>query len=412
MNSKKLVLFFTYHFPYPEKPGSFRPWVEANILRDIGYDVTVITSGVDYITGKSEIGRRLFRVEHRDGIKIVKVRSLAHYRNFPLTRIINYLVYSIMAFFAGLFERKPDKIFIGTTSYFITFFSYLYKILKARDVKIIVDERDLFLEASVSLGVLKKGIIYSLLSRWNNLFRKNAESIFTVSEGMGKALVEKGVPSSKIEVIPNIDVELMAKDIERYYSQPVHFFDGKRDFIVIYAGSFGMANDVATILKAAELLDNTHSNIGFVLVGGGERLNFYKDYIKRKKIQNTIIFPALARNKVRNFLYHADVCIHALKKDRFWNMALSSKIFDYLLFKKPVIFCGGGEIKNIIEKADAGLCVEPQNAGALADAILKLYSQRDRLSEMGERGHLFVKNRYPIEGIYNSFKTRFNSYDP
>lgn len=408
MSPQKRALFFTYHFPHPDKTGSFRPWVEATIMKKLGLDVTVITSGVDYITGENDIGQSLFKKELIDGISVIKVRTLSRYRDRRFKRLINYLLYAVMSFFAALAERRPDVVFIGTTSYFVTFTFYIYRLLKARHVKFIVDERDLFVESSITLGAARRGVASKMFMMWSNFFRKRADSVFTVSESMKKALVDRGLDESKIEMVPSVDIELMKNGCARNNVAP-NFFKERKEYLVMYTGSFGMANDVMNILRAAERIKESNKNIGFVLVGGGEKQDFYKNYVMERRIDNTVILPPQTRNRVRMILTEADICVHALKKDKFWNMALSSKIFDYLLCKKPVIFCGGGEIKNIIETSGAGLSVEAENPQALASKIEELCCDKSRLAQMGQKGYDFVNMKYSQESIYNSFRKRLSS---
>ncbi len=405
--TKKSILFFTHYFPYPDRPGSSRPWVEANILKDLGYKVIVITSGVDYLTGESEMGWRLFKREKRNGIKVIKVATISRYRQSTFRRALHYFVYSMMAFFAALFQKKPDKIFLATASYFITFWFFLYKLIRARDVKFVLDERDMTLESFVALGILKRRVKFFFLRRWDGFVRKRADRVITISEGMKKYLIGQGVTQSKIEVIPNIDIELMTKDIEQDYREPRNSFYGKEGFVVMYTGSFGMANDVFTILKAAEYLDKICANIGFILIGTGEKLGYYKEYIKNKNIGNTMIMDGLPREKTRKFLYNADICLHALRKDKPWAASLSSKIFDYLLFKKPIVYSGEGEIKDLIEESGAGVCVEAENPNELAKGIMDLCSSRQELRAMGEKGERYVRDHYTKEGIYEAFRKIF-----
>jgi glycosyltransferase involved in cell wall biosynthesis len=404
---KKYLLFFTYHFPYPEKQGSFRPWVEANILKDLGYKVVVITSGVDYLTGRSEMGWRLFKIEKKNGIKVIKVATIPNFRRSSFRWMLHNFIYSMMAFFAALFQKKPDKIFLATNSYFITFWFSLYRTVRGRGVKFILDERDMLLEGFVASGVLKRRVRFFFLRRWDRFIRRRADCVITSSEGIKEYLMAEGVPEPKIEVVPSIDIELMDRDIEENYREPRNLFRGKEGYVVMYTGSFGMANDVFTILKAAEYLSTVNEDIGFILLGTGERLNSYKQYVKEKNIKNTMIMSGLPREKVRRFLYNADICLHAFKKEKLWNTSLSSKIFDYLLLRKPIIFSGEGETKDLIEESGAGLCIEPQRPEELAKGILKLCSSKERLRAMGEKGEEYIRSRYSKESLYFSFKRRF-----
>ena len=56
-------LFLTYHLRLPDEPGDFRPWMEARLIEEAEIEVTVITSGVQYMTGQHI--RREARLVHR-----------------------------------------------------------------------------------------------------------------------------------------------------------------------------------------------------------------------------------------------------------------------------------------------------------------------------------------------------------
>jgi hypothetical protein len=55
---KPHVLFLTFHLPLGHEPGAFRPGMEARLLAQAGFRVTVITSGVHYMTGEDIRPRR------------------------------------------------------------------------------------------------------------------------------------------------------------------------------------------------------------------------------------------------------------------------------------------------------------------------------------------------------------------
>ena len=113
------ILYITYHLPMDEEPGAFRPWVEARLLRDSGYQVTVITSAVQYMTEKLiGPGSSWCRHEVRDGIRILRVWTISDYRRSFFRRLLNYSIFALLAalaaccnssFFAPLAVRCEDE---------------------------------------------------------------------------------------------------------------------------------------------------------------------------------------------------------------------------------------------------------------------------------------------------------------
>ena len=56
---------------------------------------------------------------------------------------------------------------------------------------------------------------------------------------------------------------------------------------------------------------------------------------------------------------------------------IPSKIFEVMAMKRPIILGVRGECQSIIEKADCGLCIEPENTKELADAVVKLVDNNE-----------------------------------
>jgi glycosyltransferase involved in cell wall biosynthesis len=62
-----------------------------------------------------------------------------------------------------------------------------------------------------------------------------------------------------------------------------------------------------------------------------------------------------------------------------------------------------GEAQTLVEAAGAGICVEPENASALADAILTIYRMPDHGAALGEAGQRYVFRHYNRSDIARRF---------
>jgi glycosyltransferase involved in cell wall biosynthesis len=67
-----------------------------------------------------------------------------------------------------------------------------------------------------------------------------------------------------------------------------------------------------------------------------------------------------------------------------------NKVFDYLAAERPVALGIDGVIRDVVERAGAGVFVEPGDPAALTADILKLRAEPLAARETGMRGRDFV----------------------
>ncbi|HDD35645.1 MAG TPA: hypothetical protein ENF30_02465, partial [Candidatus Desulfofervidus auxilii] len=199
----KHVLFLTYHLPLENEPGAFRPWMEARLLKRAGYKVTVITCGVQYMTGEDIRPYKAWCTEEIvEGIRILRTWAPKHHRQSLFRRIFNYTSYAILAGLASILKvRKVDRVFAGTDPIFMMPIVYLISLIKRAPM--VLDERDLYPETAIALGIMKPGIFSKFLFKLQQFFRKQAVGILTATPGIKRRLIDYGVSPQKIFLLYN-----------------------------------------------------------------------------------------------------------------------------------------------------------------------------------------------------------------
>jgi len=207
-------------------------------------------------------------------------------------------------------------------------------------------------------------------------------------------LIEKGIDADKIMVLVNaFPPEAKQKALS------VSFDELQGNFLVLYSGGMGLANELMTVIKAARILQDKNVPIVFLFVGEGDRKAEYIEYCQQNGIDNCRFLPVLPRSEMPTLLSRVNLCVHSLKANPFWSCALSSKVFDYLAYGKPVVFAGQGDIADLLEASGGGISVPPENPDALAGAIQKLYEDPALREWMGTRGAQYVKNTFSHEAL-------------
>ena len=70
------------------------------------------------------------------------------------------------------------------------------------------------------------------------------------------------------------------------------------------------------------------------------------------------------------FILASDIGTSVLKKADTFKTVYSNKTFDYMACKKPVLMAIDGVSRQLIETAEAGMFVEPENPQMFAEKIL------------------------------------------
>jgi glycosyltransferase involved in cell wall biosynthesis len=86
-----------------------------------------------------------------------------------------------------------------------------------------------------------------------------------------------------------------------------------------------------------------------------------------------------------------------LKKTDLFKTVIPTKLLEYMACEKPVIVAVDGQARQIVESADAGIFVDPENPEALVAAILDLSSKPELRNQMGVSGRQHILNNFSRE---------------
>jgi lipopolysaccharide/colanic/teichoic acid biosynthesis glycosyltransferase len=177
-------------------------------------------------------------------------------------------------------------------------------------------------------------------------------------------------------------------------------------FIVLYAGTHGIAQGLSCVLDAAERV-RTDAGIHFILVGDGAVKEELVADAQRRKLRNVRFLEAQAHDRMPVLLAGADVCLVPLRKLALFEGAVPSKIYEAMACARPIVLSVQGEARRIAEQeAGAALAVEPENVDALVSAILFLREHPEAVEALGWRGRKFVENYFDREQLTAELEKR------
>ncbi len=363
------ILFITDNFPPEVNAPATRTYEHCQEWLKQGVEVTVITCAPNFPKGKVYPGykNKLRQEEMMNGIRVIRVWSYITANEGFFKRILDFMSFGFMAFWAGLFV-KTDIIIATSPQFFTTPSAWLLSVFKRKPW--VFEVRDLWPESIKAVSAIdEKSKIYRFLERMEMFLYKKADKIITVTEAFKKNISERGIDENKIHVIKNgANLGLFqpkAKDADLLKE---HHLEGK--FIVGYIGTHGMAHKLDFFLDFIK--ETNEDNIHFLFMGEGAEKQKLLKIAQEKNINNVLFLDNVSKDKVIDYVSIIDVALVHLKRSDTFKTVIPSKIFESAAMRKPILLGVEGESKEIIENFNAGLCFIPENKESFLNCLYEM----------------------------------------
>ena len=126
-------------------------------------------------------------------------------------------------------------------------------------------------------------------------------------------------------------------------------------------------------------------------------------------LDNVHFLPAVGMDKVGRFLGSADALLIHLNSDPLFEITIPGKTQACMSVGKPIIMGVSGDASKLVLRADCGVCFEPENSVALAEAAksLMLLDPTD-IQRLGENSERFYDADLSVKVGVDSFTRVFN----
>lgn len=409
----RILLIHQYYLEKNDAGGS--RWNEmTKVWAEEGHQITVLAGMVHYSTGKKASryeGRYFFEELFEKNITVIRSHVSETYNVNFFGRLWAYFSFVFSSIWAGLFKAKGkyDIIIVTSPPLFVGITAYVLSIF--RKVPFVFEIRDLWPESAIDTGVLQNNLIIKMAYWFENFIYKKAILINVLTPAFRNSLIEKkGVPENKIIFIPNAaDFSLSDELMKTFDSKQFRIekeFDDK--FVITYVGAHGVANHLIQIIQTAELLKDT--SVLFLLIGDGMEKGMLKSETETRKLKNIKFIDSVPKSEVFKYILATDLGTSVLKNVDTFKTVYSNKTFDYMACKKPILMAIDGVSRELVEKANAGIFVEPENPIDFAKKIKYYLDNRKIIMEHGENGYNFAKknfNRMVLAKQYLEYLTNF-----
>jgi glycosyltransferase involved in cell wall biosynthesis len=347
-------------------------------------------------------------VEISPNYSLYCLRGTGYTRHFSLKRFLDHRV------IAKKFKRyapkvnKPDLMVVSTPPHDLAFEAVRYA--KKNHIPVFVDVKDPWPDSFLQhfpkiLQKIGKAILF-FERRMTRIALRNADGIISVTQPQLQfGLDYAGRLANKYDRVffngyrrINPGEMTLRPELESVINK----IKQDKKFAVLFIGTFSVTHNPAILIDCAAKLKQ--HNIVFVLAGAGE---FYNELKKQKKDLDNVEFTGwVNKNEIEIIVKYASI---GMCPTPFIMDILPNKSLIYLAAGLPVISSFEGDLKELLEKQNAGFYYKPGDLEELAIQILYLYQNPQDYRRISENAKKLYETTFNSDNIYTNYTLHLES---
>lgn len=386
----RIVLIHRYF--WPDTP----PY--AYILRDVavalgaaGHEVTVLTCQPSY--NRSAVGRAPAREQLAPHVVVRRWPVFSDRRSAGL-KVVNLMVFCLRIMLSGLRPGKVDVVMAASAPPIAVAKSASW-LAKLKGASFVSHKQDIYPEVVLAPGIMRPGLVASVLRRIDARTDKGAARVVVLSEDMAETVTARGVMNGRIAVINNFDPWAIDAEANRGSGDERKGRSEDAPLTVVFAGNMGRFQNLETLVDATVLLRDS-ADIAFHFFGDGVMRPELERTVSGERLTNVFVHGYQPPERVAKFLRNsADLGIVSLAPGVI-RAAFPSKTMSYLRQGCAVLVLveQDSELARTIASAGAGVHSAPTDAEGLAEALRKLAERREDLAVAGVRARALYEAQF------------------
>jgi glycosyltransferase involved in cell wall biosynthesis len=155
----------------------------------------------------------------------------------------------------------------------------------------------------------------------------------------------------------------------------------KDSFPIFYAGGIDYLRGLSTVLAAISILKERMPTIKFVVAGKIVKPYDFLAEIERYGVGKQVDYLGwLDVSLIPSYIFASKICIHVppATHDEV-NMSISTKIYQYMAMRKPIIVGQAKLMKSLVEESGIGVSINESDPEDLATKLLLYYNDTNAL---------------------------------
>ena len=396
------ILFLSHYFPPEVNAPATRTFEHCKRWVELGHEVTVVSCVPHHPHGRAFPGyeNRWWQVEERDGIRAIKLKTYITANEGFFRRTLNYVIYMVMCILAAPFLKSADVVISTSPQFFNGLAGYFVSRIKR--CPWLLEIRDLWPESILAVGAIENRRVIAALEAVERFVYRKADHVVAVTEAFCPHIEQRGAARENISLIRNgVNLDFFQHAEADHDLAQEWGLAGK--FVAAYVGTHGMAHGLDTIIEAATLLED-EPEIVFLMVGEGAERERLLARVEELGLSNIVMQPQQPKERMPAIWSLTDVSLVLLRKLDLFKTVIPSKIFESMAMSRPIVLGVEGEVAGIIEQSQTGICIEPESASALADAVLSLHRDKALYQRLAANGRPCVSRDFDRTALADRYE--------
>ena len=383
------------HSTYPDVTGaSIRSRYVVETQADLGLSPVVVSSPFQPPVDPA----------NRDGVEWL--RDIPYYRTFDPSYDHRFMVpRKSLATRArkltalGSFTRRVRRIALEQRADVLhghsLFFCGLAAVFAARSLGVpsVYEVRSLIEDGLVSEGgTSRRGMLYRGYRWFDNLTVRIATHVVTISEGLRRDLIERGVAAQRITVVGNgVDVDRQTPAPPRDAALQAQLGFPPNAFVLGYIGTLMAYENVDSAIDCVAALAREHTDLRLLIIGDGNARAALVARAHALAVADRIQFvPRVAHDEIGPYYGLVDLFVLPRRPTRLTDLVTPLKPLEIMARSKALLASNCGGHRELICDGENGLLFDAASADGLAGAVRSAYENRATLPALGRRARRWV----------------------
>ncbi|MCK4421186.1 glycosyltransferase family 4 protein [candidate division WOR-3 bacterium] len=281
-----------------------------------------------------------------------------------------------------LTEEDFDVVIVGGYFPLTMFFSIVWALIH-RIPYIINSESQLLNKRSKWKSFIKKILLGPIV--------KKASAYLPLGRFQAEYLIHYGADSKKIFYFPNTpDVEFFITKSDKYRRKKDEIkrkLGIEKEYVILFAGRLVKVKGLFTLLRGFKEVKKKYDNVSLLFAGDGVLKKQLERFVKQERIEDVHFAGFASPDKLPRYYAISDIFVLPSNYEP-WGVVVNEAMASAL----PIILSDKvGSRGDLLEEGENGFCFKSGNYKELADTMIRMLSNTEKLKAMGERSREIIR---------------------